>query len=183
MYELCPTSRASSNTCARLLPLISTTSTSARMHAWIARTPSIDVFPSPSLISDAPRPSSVPSRSTYMHRARVATLTNRLPRGDRCRETHQAGRQSKDARSRLPRGSRCCGRPSPLLSQAVALQRTIEPWSALLDEARADGRLVREAREGPGKARLVEAPGEVHPDVVAAPSPPALERPFSPQAA
>ena len=42
--------------------------------------------------------------------------------------------------------------PSPLLSQAVAIERTIEPWSALLDDGRADGRLVREAREGPGTA-------------------------------
>jgi DEAD/DEAH box helicase domain-containing protein len=56
----------------------------------------------------------------------------------------------------------------PLLSQAVALQRTIEPWSALLDEARKDGRLVREAREGPGRAKLVEPPEELHPEVLAA---------------
>jgi DEAD/DEAH box helicase domain-containing protein len=50
----------------------------------------------------------------------------------------------------------------------VALQRTIEPWSALLDEARDDGRLVREAREGPGQAKLVEPPTELHPEVLAA---------------
>jgi DEAD/DEAH box helicase domain-containing protein len=43
----------------------------------------------------------------------------------------------------------------------------IEPWSAVLDEAREDGRLVREAREGPGEASLVEIPEELHPDVVA----------------
>ncbi len=42
----------------------------------------------------------------------------------------------------------------------------IEPWSSLLDEAREDGRLVREAGEGPGKATLVEIPDELHPDVV-----------------
>jgi DEAD/DEAH box helicase domain-containing protein len=42
----------------------------------------------------------------------------------------------------------------------------IEPWSALLDEAREDGRLVREANEGPGEANLVEIPKELHPAVV-----------------
>lgn len=42
----------------------------------------------------------------------------------------------------------------------------IEPWSSLLDEAREDGRLVREAGEGPGKATLVGIPDELHPDVV-----------------
>jgi DEAD/DEAH box helicase domain-containing protein len=50
----------------------------------------------------------------------------------------------------------------------VAIQRTIEPWSALLNEAREDGRLVREAREGPGPAKLVDPPAELHPDVLAA---------------
>jgi DEAD/DEAH box helicase domain-containing protein len=64
----------------------------------------------------------------------------------------------------------------------VALQRTIEPWSALLDEARADGRLVREAREGPGKARLVEPPEELHPEVLAALSRLQIERLYSHQA-
>jgi len=45
----------------------------------------------------------------------------------------------------------------------------IEPWSTLLDEARADGRLVREAREGFGPthpAKLVEPPEELHPEVL-----------------
>jgi DEAD/DEAH box helicase domain-containing protein len=64
----------------------------------------------------------------------------------------------------------------------VALQRKIEPWSALLDEARADGRLVREAREGPGKARLVEPPTELHPEVLAALSRLPIERLYSHQA-
>ena len=32
---------------------------------------------------------------------------------------------------------------------SLALDRTIEPWSALLDAGRSDGRLVREANEGP----------------------------------
>jgi DEAD/DEAH box helicase domain-containing protein len=64
----------------------------------------------------------------------------------------------------------------------VALQRTIEPWSALLDEARADGRLVREAREGPGRARLLEPPEELHPEVLEALSRLEIERLYSHQA-
>jgi len=35
----------------------------------------------------------------------------------------------------------------------------------MLDTGRADGRLVREAREGPGGAQLVPAPAELHPQV------------------
>jgi DEAD/DEAH box helicase domain-containing protein len=50
----------------------------------------------------------------------------------------------------------------------VAQDRRTELWSALLDEGLADGRLVREAREGPGRAELVDPPGELHPDVLAA---------------
>ena len=64
----------------------------------------------------------------------------------------------------------------------MAIQRTIEPWSALLDEARSDGRLVREAREGPGRAKLVEAPPELHPDVLAALARLEIERLYSHQA-
>ncbi len=51
----------------------------------------------------------------------------------------------------------------------MAIQRTIEPWSALLNEAREDGRLVREAREGFGPthpAKLLEPPAELHPEVL-----------------
>ncbi len=48
------------------------------------------------------------------------------------------------------------------------MDRRIEPWTELLDEARGDGRLVREANEGPGPARLVEPPSELHPDVLSA---------------
>jgi DEAD/DEAH box helicase domain-containing protein len=58
----------------------------------------------------------------------------------------------------------------------------IEPWSALLDEAREDGRLVREAREGPGEATLVEIPGELHPDVVASLDRVGIEQLYSHQA-
>jgi DEAD/DEAH box helicase domain-containing protein len=50
----------------------------------------------------------------------------------------------------------------------MAKDRQNEPWSALLDEGRADGRLVREAAEGPGQARLVQPPPELHRDVLAA---------------
>jgi DEAD/DEAH box helicase domain-containing protein len=67
----------------------------------------------------------------------------------------------------------------------VAIQRTIEPWSALLDEARADGRLVREAREGFGPthpAKLVEPPAELHPEVLAALERLAIEQLYSHQA-
>jgi DEAD/DEAH box helicase domain-containing protein len=64
----------------------------------------------------------------------------------------------------------------------VALQRTIEPWSTLLDEARADGRLVREAREGPSQAKLLEPPAELHPEVLDALSRLEIERLYSHQA-
>jgi DEAD/DEAH box helicase domain-containing protein len=48
------------------------------------------------------------------------------------------------------------------------VDRRIEPWSTLLDEAQTDGRLVREVTEGPGRARLCEPPPELHPEVLAA---------------
>jgi len=50
----------------------------------------------------------------------------------------------------------------------LARERIIEPWSALLDAGREDGRLVREANEGPGVARVAPAPAELHPEVRAA---------------
>jgi DEAD/DEAH box helicase domain-containing protein len=64
----------------------------------------------------------------------------------------------------------------------VAQDRKIEPWSALLDAGLADGRLVREAHEGPGPAKLVEAPPELHPDVLAALGRLGVERLYSHQA-
>jgi DEAD/DEAH box helicase domain-containing protein len=64
----------------------------------------------------------------------------------------------------------------------VSIERTIEPWSALLDEAREDGRLVREAREGPGRAKLVRPPEELHPEVLAALSRLEISRLYSHQA-
>jgi DEAD/DEAH box helicase domain-containing protein len=50
----------------------------------------------------------------------------------------------------------------------VARDRRTEPWSALLDEGLADRRLVSQAREGPGRARLVDPPPELHPEVLQA---------------
>jgi DEAD/DEAH box helicase domain-containing protein len=64
----------------------------------------------------------------------------------------------------------------------VATARTTEPWSTLIDEARGDGRLVREAHEGPGRAKLVEIPEALHPDVVAGLSRAGIERLYSHQA-
>jgi DEAD/DEAH box helicase domain-containing protein len=64
----------------------------------------------------------------------------------------------------------------------VAQDRQTEPWSALLDAGLADGRLVREAHEGPGRAKLVEPPRELHPDVLAALQRLGVERLYSHQA-
>jgi DEAD/DEAH box helicase domain-containing protein len=71
----------------------------------------------------------------------------------------------------------------------VAIERTIEPWSALLDEGRADGRLVREAREGSGGpagsragSAPVDPPAELHPEVLAALERAGIERLYSHQA-
>jgi DEAD/DEAH box helicase domain-containing protein len=64
----------------------------------------------------------------------------------------------------------------------MAKDRQIEPWSALLDAGLADGRLVREAHEGPGRAKLVDAPPELHPDVLAALARIGIERLYSHQA-
>jgi DEAD/DEAH box helicase domain-containing protein len=50
----------------------------------------------------------------------------------------------------------------------LALDRRTEPWSALLDAGREDGRLVREANEGPARAKLVELPRQLHPEVLGA---------------
>jgi DEAD/DEAH box helicase domain-containing protein len=64
----------------------------------------------------------------------------------------------------------------------LPLDRTIEPWSALLDAGREDGRLIREAHEGPGRAKLVELPPELHPDVLGALRGLGIERLYSHQA-
>ncbi len=64
----------------------------------------------------------------------------------------------------------------------MANDRQTEPWSALLDDGRADGRLVREAYDGHGRAKLLDAPPELHPDVLAALSRLGVERLYSHQA-
>jgi DEAD/DEAH box helicase domain-containing protein len=71
---------------------------------------------------------------------------------------------------------------APDRPRAAGKERKLEPWSALLDEGRADERLVREAREGPGRARLVDAPAELHPEVLAALARIGIERLYSHQA-
>jgi DEAD/DEAH box helicase domain-containing protein len=63
----------------------------------------------------------------------------------------------------------------------LALDRRTEPWSALLDAGREDGRLVREANEGPGRPRLVDPPVELHPEVLAALGRVGIERLYSHQ--
>ena len=65
----------------------------------------------------------------------------------------------------------------------MAVKRAIEPWTGLLEAGRDDGRLVREAREGPGTARLVEVPAELHPDVLEGLARAGIERLYSHQAA
>ncbi len=64
----------------------------------------------------------------------------------------------------------------------MALDRKTEPWSALLDAGLEDGRLVREAREGPTRARLVDAPPQLHPEVLAALERMGVEQLYSHQA-
>jgi DEAD/DEAH box helicase domain-containing protein len=67
----------------------------------------------------------------------------------------------------------------------LAIDRRTEPWSALLDAGREDGRLVRESNVGggrAGRARLVEPPAELHPDVLAALARVGVEKLYSHQA-
>ncbi|HEV3320954.1 MAG TPA: DEAD/DEAH box helicase [Solirubrobacteraceae bacterium] len=64
----------------------------------------------------------------------------------------------------------------------MAIERTIEPWNALLDDGRADGRLVRGASEGPTAASLVDVPADLHPDVLAALARAGIKRLYSHQA-
>jgi DEAD/DEAH box helicase domain-containing protein len=77
-------------------------------------------------------------------------------------------------------------RESPSLApdrpRAAGKERKLEPWSALLDEGRADERLVREAREGARRARLVDVPRALHPEVLAALERLGIERLYSHQA-
>ncbi|MHB8240998.1 MAG: DEAD/DEAH box helicase [Solirubrobacteraceae bacterium] len=64
----------------------------------------------------------------------------------------------------------------------MALDRRTEPWSALLDAGLKDGRLVREAREGPGRARLAEISPLLHPELRAALERMGIEHLYSHQA-
>ncbi len=69
--------------------------------------------------------------------------------------------------------------------KSLALDRRTEPWSALLDAGREDGRLVREANEGAdraARARLVDPPQELHPEVLAALARLGVEQLYSHQA-
>jgi DEAD/DEAH box helicase domain-containing protein len=50
----------------------------------------------------------------------------------------------------------------------VAVTRITEPWTALLEAGRSDGRLVREAFEGAREPALEPIDDELHPDVVVA---------------
>jgi DEAD/DEAH box helicase domain-containing protein len=70
----------------------------------------------------------------------------------------------------------------------VAGERVRDPWSTLLEEGRADGRLVREAHEGSrspqaaAAARQTEPPADLHPEVLAALERVGVQRLYSHQA-
>jgi DEAD/DEAH box helicase domain-containing protein len=64
----------------------------------------------------------------------------------------------------------------------VLKERRSEPWTELLDDGAADGRLVREAREGPRAGRLVSPPAELHPQVLEALGRMGIEQLYSHQA-
>ncbi len=65
----------------------------------------------------------------------------------------------------------------------MAVTRSIEPWTALLDGARADGRLVREAFEGAREPAFAELPGDLHPKLAGALTGAGMERLYIHQAA
>ena len=56
------------------------------------------------------------------------------------------------------------------------------PWSALLEVGRQDSRLVREERQSPGSATLVDPPPELHPEVLQALRRIGIEKLYSHQA-
>jgi DEAD/DEAH box helicase domain-containing protein len=84
-------------------------------------------------------------------------------------------------RTCLERSARGVAIASTISSPLVQVRRA-EPWNALLDAGRTDGRLVAEAHEGPGRAKLVEPPAELHADVLEALARLGVERLYSHQA-
>ena len=56
------------------------------------------------------------------------------------------------------------------VGEAAVRMREIEPWTALLDEARGDQRLVGEAFEHARAARFADLPPELHPELSAQPA-------------
>jgi DEAD/DEAH box helicase domain-containing protein len=56
------------------------------------------------------------------------------------------------------------------------------PWDALLETGRNDARLVRESREEPGTAELVDPPPELHPELIGALGAIGIKRLYSHQA-
>jgi DEAD/DEAH box helicase domain-containing protein len=53
-------------------------------------------------------------------------------------------------------------------TRPVGITLEAEPWAELVAAAREDGRIVQEAREGPGAARYVPLPDDLHPELLAA---------------
>jgi DEAD/DEAH box helicase domain-containing protein len=70
----------------------------------------------------------------------------------------------------------------PTGARNKGVTRAIEPWTGLLEQGREDGRLVREAREGPGRARLVDIPSDLHPGVLRGLARVGIERLYAHQA-
>jgi DEAD/DEAH box helicase domain-containing protein len=68
------------------------------------------------------------------------------------------------------------------VSEAAARIREIEPWAALLDEARDDQRLVGEAFEHARMARFAELPPQLHPALLASLRAAGITRLYSHQA-
>ena len=65
----------------------------------------------------------------------------------------------------------------------MAVTRSTEPWTTLLDDARADGRLVREAFEGARQPTYADLPSDLHPSLAGALQGAGIERLYSHQAA
>jgi DEAD/DEAH box helicase domain-containing protein len=68
------------------------------------------------------------------------------------------------------------------VSEAATRTREIEPWAALLDEARGDQRLVGEAFEHARMARFTELPAQLHPALLASLRAAGIARLYSHQA-